>query len=123
VNGRLVTAGLLVLGSALIVAAARGTLWFDELLSLQWARSAQHPWQLLELYRHDNNHPLNTLWLMLVGEDRPPIAYRVLSVASGITTNNSLPSTGQASRNAFCRAIPAASRAAAAFARLASVSQ
>ena len=85
-SGRLVTAGLLVLGSALIVAAARGTLWFDELLSLQWARSAQHPWQLLELYRHDNNHPLNTLWLMLVGEDRPPMAYRVLSIASGIAT-------------------------------------
>ena len=85
-NGRLVTAGLLVLGAVLIVAAARGTLWFDELLSLQWARSAQHPWQLLELYRHDNNHPLNTLWLMLVGEDRPPMAYRVLSIASGIAT-------------------------------------
>ena len=83
-NGRLVTAGLLVLGAALIVAAARGTLWFDELLSLQWARSAQHPWQLLELYRHDNNHPLNTLWLMLVGEDRPPMVYRLLSIVAGL---------------------------------------
>jgi hypothetical protein len=84
VNGRFVIAGLLLLGSALIVAAGRGTLWFDELLSLQWARSAQHPWHILELYRHDNNHPLNTLWLLLAGEDRHPWAYRALSMVSGV---------------------------------------
>jgi hypothetical protein len=84
VNGRFVIAGLLLLGAALIVAAGRGTLWFDELLSLQWARSAQHPWNLLELYRHDNNHPLNTLWLMLAGEDRHPWVYRGLSMLAGL---------------------------------------
>jgi len=84
VNGRFVIAGLLLLGAALIVAAGRGTLWFDELLSLQWARSAQHPWHILELYRHDNNHPLNTLWLMLAGEDRHPWVYRTLSMLSGL---------------------------------------
>jgi hypothetical protein len=84
VNGRFVIAGLLLLGSALIFAAGRGTLWFDELLSLQWARSAQHPWHILELYRHDNNHPLNTLWLLLAGEDRHPWAYRALSMVSGV---------------------------------------
>jgi hypothetical protein len=54
------------------------------LLSLQWARSAQHPWHLLELYRHDNNHPLNSLWLMLAGEDRHPWVYRGLSMLSGL---------------------------------------
>lgn len=83
-NGRFVIAGLLLLGAALIVAAGRGTLWFDELLSLQWARSAQHPWHILELYRHDNNHPLNTLWLLLAGEDRHPWAYRALAMLSGM---------------------------------------
>ncbi len=82
-NGRFVIAGLLLVGAALIVAAGRGTLWFDELLSLQWARSAQHPWHILELYRHDNNHPLNTLWLLLAGEDRHPWVYRALSMLSG----------------------------------------
>lgn len=82
-NGKCVIAGLLLLGTALIVAAGRGTLWFDELLSLQWARSAQHPWHILELYRHDNNHPLNTLWLLLAGEDRHPLVYRALSMLSG----------------------------------------
>jgi hypothetical protein len=84
VNGRFVIAGLLLLGTALIVGAGRGTLWFDELLSLQWARSARHPWHILELYRHDNNHPVNTLWLMLAGEDRHPWVYRGLSMFSGL---------------------------------------
>lgn len=81
---RVVPPVLLVVGTALIVAAAYGTLWFDELLSLQWARSAQHPWQILELYRHDNNHPLNTLWLLFVGEDRHHLVYRGLSIFSGV---------------------------------------
>jgi hypothetical protein len=84
VNGKCVIAVLLLLGAALIVAAGRGPLWFDELLSLQWARSAQHPWHILELYRHDNNHPLNTLWLRSVGEDRHPLVYRGLSIFSGV---------------------------------------
>ncbi len=83
-NGRFVIVGLILIGTALIAAAGRGTLWFDELLSLQWARSAQQPWHILELYRHDNNHPLNTLWLLLAGEDRHPWAYRALSMASGL---------------------------------------
>jgi hypothetical protein len=86
VSGRCVIASLILLGAVLIVAAARGTLWFDELLSLQWARSAQQPWQLVELYRHDNNHPLNTLWLMLAGEDRHPWLYRTLSMVAGLVT-------------------------------------
>ncbi len=85
-SGRFVIVFLVLLGAALIFAAARGTLWFDELLSLQWARSAQSPWQLLELYRHDNNHALNTLWLMLAGEDRHPLVYRALSMVSGLVT-------------------------------------
>lgn len=83
-NGRCVIIGIILIGAALIAAAGRGTLWFDELLSLQWARSAHHPWHILELYRHDNNHPLNTLWLMWSGEDRHPWVYRGLSMLSGL---------------------------------------
>ena len=77
---------IILLGTALIIACSTGTLWFDEILSFQWAKSAKNPWQLLELYRHDNNHPLNTLWLMLLGENRPPWAYRALSIVSGIVS-------------------------------------
>jgi hypothetical protein len=85
-NRPLVAPLLILLGTALIVACSTGTLWFDEILSFQWAKSAKNPWQLLELYRHDNNHPLNSLWLMLLGENRPPWAYRLLSIVSGIAS-------------------------------------
>ncbi len=77
---------LVGLGALLIILSARGTLWFDELLSLQWARSAENPWQIWEVFRHDNNHPLNSLWLWLVGEDRFPLIYRLLSMVSGVCT-------------------------------------
>jgi hypothetical protein len=85
-NRPLVAPLLILLGAALIIACSTGTLWFDEILSFQWAKSAKNPWQLLELYRHDNNHPLNSLWLMLLGEHRPPWAYRLLSIVSGIVS-------------------------------------
>lgn len=85
-NRPLVAPLLILLGTALIVACSTGTLWFDEILSFQWAKSAKNPWQLLELYRHDNNHPLNSLWLMILGENRPPWAYRALSIVSGIAS-------------------------------------
>lgn len=83
-NRRIVAPLLILLGTILIVACGSGTLWFDEILSFQWAKSAKNPWQLLELYRHDNNHPVNSLWLMIVGENGPPWAYRALSMASGV---------------------------------------
>ena len=54
-NRPLVAHLLILLGAALIIACSTGTLWFDEILSFQWAKSAKNPWQLLELYRHDNN--------------------------------------------------------------------
>ena len=85
-NRPLVAPLLILLGTALIVACSTGTLWFDEILSFQWAKSAKNPWQLLEIYRHDNNHPLNSLWLMILGENRPPWAYRALSIVSGIAS-------------------------------------
>lgn len=85
-NRPLVAPLLILLGTALIVACSTGTLWFDEILSFQWAKSAKNPWQLLELYRHDNNHPLNSLWLMILGENRPPWAYRLLSIVSGMAS-------------------------------------
>lgn len=40
---------MVLLGAALMAACSTGTLWFDEILSLQWAKSAENPWQLLEL--------------------------------------------------------------------------
>lgn len=80
----LVLTGILICSSIFIIMAARGNLWFDEVLSLQWASKASHPWEILSLYRHDNNHPLNTLWIYFMGVGRPEIVYRGLSITAGI---------------------------------------
>lgn len=76
--------GILVAASTAFLWASRGPLWFDEVLSLQWAKNANSPGDLLTLFRHDNNHPGNTLWIWLVGWEAPELALRALSVVSGI---------------------------------------
>jgi len=78
--------GWVVLGMLLILGAARGELWFDEILSFQWARSAGSPLDLITLYRHDNNHPVNSLWIMALGDGWPPLFYRGLSVLAGLAS-------------------------------------
>ncbi|MEX1117520.1 MAG: hypothetical protein WEB60_01880, partial [Terrimicrobiaceae bacterium] len=75
---------LLSLGLVLLVISARGDLWLDEVLSMQWVRNATTPLDVLTLFRHDNNHPLNTWWLMLMGEGKSSLLYRLFSVVSGI---------------------------------------
>ncbi|GAB4173646.1 MAG: hypothetical protein Fur0032_13280 [Terrimicrobiaceae bacterium] len=65
-------------------AAGCGDLWFDEVLSLQWAKSARSPWDLLLTFKHDNNHPLNTAWLAMVGVGQSPWLLRSLSMAAGV---------------------------------------
>ncbi len=78
-------AGAIIAVAALLyVLGARGELWFDEVLSIQWARSATTPAEIITLYRHDNNHPLNTLWLYFLGEGWGELAYRALAVVSGV---------------------------------------
>jgi hypothetical protein len=52
-----------LLSSALIVAAARGDLWLDELVSLSFARNAHSIADIFVRFPYDNNHPLNTLFL------------------------------------------------------------
>ena len=81
-------AAVAVIGACAVVyvLCAAGELWLDEVLSMQWARNAASPWEILTLYRHDNNHPLNTLWIYLVGEGRSELAYRALSVFSGVAS-------------------------------------
>ena len=56
----LAAAAIILLATSVFVICARGELWFDEVLSLQWAKNASTPWQLLTDYRHDNNHLLNS---------------------------------------------------------------
>ena len=63
--------------SVLLIAAAIPRLiaihddfWLDEIWSLQFSKLVEGPLDVLfrpEL-RHDNNHPLNTLWMYVLGE-------------------------------------------------------
>lgn len=76
-------AGVIAACTILYVLCASGELWLDEVLSLQWAKNAASVPEIVTLYRHDNNHPLNTLWIYLVGEGRTELTYRALSVVSG----------------------------------------
>lgn len=73
-----------VLSCGLILLAARGDLWLDELWSLLFAGNAKSPADVLLGFRHDNNHTLNTLYLYLLGEQGTLISYRLLSVFSGV---------------------------------------
>jgi hypothetical protein len=85
---RVLLVAFFALAAAVRVAAAHGDLWFDEIWSLSFARELAAPWEVLTRIHHDNNHPLNTLALYLtveaVGAHAPPIAYRLLSLLSGI---------------------------------------
>lgn len=69
-------------GVALRVGAARGDLWLDEIWSLELARQAGSLANVLSGLHHDNNHPLNTLWLLLAGEGAPPLVARGLALAA-----------------------------------------
>ncbi|MFO0918305.1 MAG: glycosyltransferase family 39 protein [Planctomycetaceae bacterium] len=68
----------------LMMVAARGDLWFDEILSVKFAHLARNPMDVLLAIPHDNNHPLNTLFLYYVPDGSPFPVYRLLSVAAGI---------------------------------------
>ncbi len=63
--------------------AARGDLWLDEIWSLELARIGGSVAGILGSVHHDNNHHLNTLWLLVVGPGAGPIPTRLLSVAAG----------------------------------------
>ena len=73
-----------LLSSALIVAAARGDLWLDELMSLSFARTAHSITDIFVRFHYDNNHPLNTVFLYLAGVHQTLFIYRIFAVVSGI---------------------------------------
>ena len=74
-----------LLSSMLVIAAARGDLWLDEIWSVNFARSAT---QALDLFRirHDNSHLLNTLYLYFMRHQTTFLPYRLFAVLSGIGT-------------------------------------
>lgn len=78
-----IACGAVVLAAiALRVLAARGDLWLDEVWSLDLASRLASPLDAYGL-KHDNNHILNTMWLVLLGVSRPDWAYRLPSELAG----------------------------------------
>ena len=75
--------GLVALGLGLRIAGAQGALWLDEAWSAKQAHDAGTPLAVFLNINHDNNHHLNSLWLLLVGFDAPPLLARALSIVTG----------------------------------------
>src|SRR5207248_8824337 len=77
-------AGVLALAGGLRLAALGAEFWFDEVWSWELARSAGPAWRAFFGLRHDNNHPLNTLFLSCCPEGLPWAWYRAHSLAAGV---------------------------------------
>lgn len=75
--------GALVLFFALVRSAGLfGDLWLDEIWSLRMVQSIQSPLEIFTKLQHDNNHPLNSLFLYLV-QPGADWTYRLLSWLAG----------------------------------------
>jgi hypothetical protein len=83
-GARALTAVGLLMSGLLMVYAARGDLWLDEIWSIFFAEAAKTPWEIMSVYKHDNNHILNTLFLYLMGKQQHLLLYRVFAIISGI---------------------------------------
>ncbi|TSC57116.1 MAG: hypothetical protein Greene041662_1065 [Candidatus Peregrinibacteria bacterium Greene0416_62] len=77
------TVFILAVGIAVRIVAAFQPLWLDEIWSMMFLDRIEHAWDVLSIH-HLNNHPLNTLYLWLLGPSRMPILYRIPSLLSGI---------------------------------------
>jgi len=84
---------ILIVGSGLRIWAASGDLWIDEVWSLNQmhvAASSEGLDDWIALFFHSNTHALNTIYLRLIdgwfAGDASPLAYRSLSLTSGIAS-------------------------------------
>ncbi|KPJ75884.1 MAG: hypothetical protein AMJ54_13500 [Deltaproteobacteria bacterium SG8_13] len=75
---------IFLVAAVLIVTAASGDLWLDEVISLSFAESASSAWEIVSGFRHDNNHLLNTLYLYWIGRQKLLVIYRLLAILAGI---------------------------------------
>ena len=63
--------------------ALRNDLWMDELWTLWHLNQLRSVEEVFSRFIHDNNHPLNTLWMYLVMPLKMDWAYRLLSWLGG----------------------------------------
>lgn len=81
------TLGLILLLTTAVLLriwAASGDFWLDEIWSLNFAKSASSPVDIVTKMHHDNNHILNTLNLYLLGDQENWFNYRLFSIVTGI---------------------------------------
>jgi hypothetical protein len=85
------TAGLFLAAAVALAALLRlpclsAELWFDEVWSWEFARTAETPWEVFAgpHHHHDNNHKLNTLYLYFVPDGLPFACYRLHSFVAGL---------------------------------------
>ncbi|MDE2510634.1 MAG: hypothetical protein KGL74_05885, partial [Elusimicrobia bacterium] len=64
--------------------ALRTEPWLDEIWSIMFARAAKSVGDVLFGLHHDNNHPLNTLWLYWTSGRRDWALWRLPSFVSGL---------------------------------------
>ena len=86
-GAHLILAAILAAAAAIRLAAADGDLWLDEIWSLDNLALAMTRTALADravLLFHDNTHPVNTLYLALVGPGAGALATRALSVFAGV---------------------------------------
>jgi hypothetical protein len=75
-----------VASAILMIAASRGDLALDEVVSLQKAENTQIWYEIITQDQNDNNHLLNTFFLYLLGKQQNLFVYRSPAVLFGIAT-------------------------------------
>lgn len=74
---------IVVLGFALRIAGAQGSLWLDEAWSAVQARDVGTPLGIFLNINHDNNHHLNSLWMQTTGFGGPTPLVRGFAILTG----------------------------------------
>ena len=75
---------ILVVAAVPRVLGLRTELWMDEILSLKLIGELESPLGVFTSVHHDNNHYLNSLWLMGVGVDARSWLLRLPPVVLGV---------------------------------------
>lgn len=78
--------GLVAVFAAVRFAAMFNDLWLDEIWSLRLVQQLDSPAEILTKLWHDNNHPLNSLFLYLLQPAKADWVYRLLSWFMGTAT-------------------------------------
>lgn len=74
---------IVMLFAAVRLAGLFGDLWLDEIWSVKLIEPLKSPVEILTQVQHDNNHPLNSLWLYLLRPEQAAWALRFFSWMMG----------------------------------------